>query len=420
MAFDLPCFAIEGKALAWQCAAQSDSNSVAGSSATNAVSRVLVADDQADILEALRLLLKSEGYELELVNSPAALLEALSRRPFDLVLMDLNYARDTTSGREGLDLLSQIHQRDDLVPVVAMTAWGSVELAVEIMREGVRDFVLKPWDNGRLLRTVHAEIEHGQRARQARKRQQENDARGLAQNDGQWEEAQRTQLGFLPKEIPQIPGCEFSGAWLPIHGIGGDYFDVLQLGSEQFAICIADVAGKGIAAALLMSNLQATVRNLAAQNLEPAALTERVNRFIGSNTASDRFITFFYAVLDAQTRRMTYTNAGHNAPIVLGRNGATTRLSQGGQAMGISSRQDYEQASLDLFEGDRLVLFTDGITEAPDVAGEEFGEQRLFEILRESRALGASVIQASVLARVAKFTGDKFQDDATLVVLALG
>lgn len=420
MAFDLPCFTTEGKALAWQCAAQSDSNSVTGSPATNTVSRVLVADDQADILEALRLLLKSEGYELELVNSPAALLEALSRRPFDLVLMDLNYARDTTSGREGLDLLSQIHQRDDLVPVVAMTAWGSVELAVEIMREGVRDFVLKPWDNGRLLRTVHAEIEHGQRARQARKRQQENDARGLAQNDGQWEEAQRTQLGFLPKEIPQIPGCEFSGAWLPIHGIGGDYFDVLQLGSEQFAICIADVAGKGIAAALLMSNLQATVRNLAAQNLEPAALTERVNRFIGSNTASDRFITFFYAVLDAQTRRMTYTNAGHNAPIVLGRNGATTRLSQGGQAMGISSRQDYEQASLDLFEGDRLVLFTDGITEAPDAAGEEFGEQRLFEILRESRALGASVIQASVLARVAKFTGDKFQDDATLVVLALG
>jgi phosphoserine phosphatase RsbU/P len=420
MASDLPCFIKEVKFLAWQSAAQSDSNLVAGSTAPTPALRVLVADDQADILEALRLLLKSEGYELELVNSPAALLEALSRRSFDLVLMDLNYARDTTSGREGLDLLSQIHERDDLVPIVAMTAWGSVELAVEIMREGVRDFVLKPWDNGRLLRTVRSEIEHGQRARQARKRQAENDAHGLAQADGQWEEAQRTQLGFLPKEIPQIPGCEFSGAWLPIHGIGGDYFDVLQLDANQFAICIADVAGKGIAAALLMSNLQATVRNLVEQNLEPAGLTERVNHFIGGNTASDRFITFFYAVFDAQSRRMMYTNAGHNAPIVLGRNGAITRLSEGGQAMGISARQDYEQSSLDLAEGDRLVLFTDGITEAPDAAGEEFGEQRLLEILRESRALGASTIQASVLARVAKFTGDKFQDDATLVVLAVG
>lgn len=381
--------------------------------------RVLVADDQSDVLEAIRLLLKGEGYELELVNSPAALLDALARRSFDLLLMDLNYARDTTSGREGLDLLSQIHERDDILPVVAMTAWGSVELAVEIMREGVRDFVLKPWDNARLLRTVKTEIENGQRARKARQSLAESRARDISHGDGQWEEAQRTQLGFLPKEIPQIPGCEFSGAWLPIHGIGGDYFDVLELDANHFAICIADVAGKGIAAALLMSNLQATVRNLAAQNLQPAELTERVNRFIGRNTASDRFITFFYAVFDAQTRHMVYTNAGHNAPIILSHDGATARLTCGGQAMGISGRQDYEQASVSLAEGDRLVLFTDGITEASDSVNEEFGEERLVEILRESRALGAAQVQASVLARVAKFSGDKFQDDATLVVLAV-
>ena len=400
----------------------SDSNLIPTSAAAPASAslRVLIADDQTDVLEALRLLLKGEGYELELVNSPAALLAALSRGAFDLVLMDLNYARDTTSGREGLDLLSQIHERDDLLPIVAMTAWGSVELAVEIMREGVRDFVLKPWDNTRLLRTVRAEIENGQRARNARKRQAENEALGSAQGAGQWEEAQRTQLGFLPKEIPQIPGCEFSGAWLPIHGIGGDYFDVLQLDANHFAICIADVAGKGIAAALLMSNLQATVRGLAAQNFEPAGLTKRVNRFIGRNTASDRFITFFYAVFDAQTRRIVYTNAGHNAPIVLSRDGATARLSCGGPAMGISATDRYEQDAVALAEGDRLILFTDGITEASDSASEEFGEQRLLDILRESRALGAANIQASVLARVAKFSGDKFQDDATLIVLAVG
>lgn len=407
--------------MVWQCAAPSESNLVAGSGSrpTSSGLHVLIADDQTDVLEALRLLLKGEGYELELVNSPASLLEALSRRSFDLVLMDLNYARDTTSGREGLDLLSQIHERDPLLPVVAMTAWGSVELAVEIMREGVRDFVLKPWDNGRLLRTVRTEIENGQRARKAQQRRAESEARDLAQG-GQWEEAERTQLGFLPKEIPQIPGCEFSGAWLPIHGIGGDYFDVLQLDAAHFAICIADVAGKGIAAALLMSNLQATVRSLAAQELEPAVLTQRVNRFIRSNTASDRFITFFYAIFDAQGRRIAYTNAGHNAPIVLSRNGETSRLACGGVAMGIAGREDYEQAAADLAEGDRLILFTDGITEASDAAGEEFGEQRLLDVLRDSRTLSAAKIQTSVLARVAQFSGDKFQDDATLVVLAIG
>lgn len=409
--------------MVWDCTLQPKSETHADSRADRETAsgfRVLVADDQADVLEAIRLLLKGEGYELEMVNSPAALLAALSRRPFDLVLMDLNYARDTTSGREGLDLLSQIHEVDALLPIVAMTAWGSVELAVEIMREGVRDFVLKPWDNARLLRTVRTEIARGRLARKEQQIQAESRAREIARGDGDWQEAERTQLGFLPKEIPQIPGCEFSGAWLPVHGIGGDYFDVLQLGSENFAFCIADVAGKGIAAALLMSNLQATVRNLAAQHLQPAELTERVNRFIRNNTAPDRFITFFYAAFNTASRELVYTNAGHNAPMRITRSGAIARLGCGGQAMGISSKQAYEQEALELSGGDRLILFTDGITEAADSRdAEEFGEERLLEILRESRALNAAEIQSSVLARVAKFTGDKFQDDATLIVLAV-
>jgi len=354
------------------------------------------------------------------VNSPAALLGALSRRSFDLLLMDLNYARDTTSGQEGLDLLSQIHQLDDGLPIVAMTAWGSVELAVEIMREGVRDFVLKPWNNGRLLNIVRSEIEKGQRARTAKKNQADGMTGNHGHEDGDWEEAQRTQLGFLPKEIPEIPGCEFSGAWLPVRGIGGDYFDVLRLDANRFALCIADVAGKGIAAALLMSNLQATVRSLAAQNLDPAELTERVNRLVGENTAPDRFITFFYAAFDAQNRRMLYSNAGHNAPIVLGRDGSVSRLSCGGQALSISGGQCYEQEEVILTEGDRLILFTDGITETTDRHGEEFGETRLLAVLQENRALGATKIQKNILSRIAEFNGENFQDDATLVLLAIG
>src|SRR5579872_2462419 len=121
--------------------------------------RTLIADDQPDVVEALRLLLKREGYQIEAVNSPRAVLESLASHDFDLLLMDLNYARDTTSGQEGLDLLDRIHQLDGMLPIVAMTAWGSVELAVEIMREGVRDFVLKPWNNTRLVNIVRNEIE---------------------------------------------------------------------------------------------------------------------------------------------------------------------------------------------------------------------------------------------------------------------
>jgi DNA-binding NtrC family response regulator len=121
--------------------------------------RVLIADDQADVLEALRLLLKGEGFQIETAHSPASILGAVESRDFDVVLIDLNYTRDTTSGQEGLDLLARIQALDSTVPVVVMTAWGSVEVAVEAMRRGARDFVQKPWDNARLLAIVRTQAE---------------------------------------------------------------------------------------------------------------------------------------------------------------------------------------------------------------------------------------------------------------------
>src|SRR5450755_5009137 len=121
--------------------------------------RILIADDQADVLEALRLLLKSEGYQIDAVTSPAGVVAALETRDFDVVLMDLNYTRDTTSGQEGLDLLSRIQTIDSILPVIVMTAWGSVGLAVEAMRRGARDFIQKPWENERLLSIIKTQVE---------------------------------------------------------------------------------------------------------------------------------------------------------------------------------------------------------------------------------------------------------------------
>src|SRR5262245_11265832 len=128
--------------------------------------RILIADDQADLLDALRLLLKNEGIEMETVTSPEAVIEAIATRTFDLLLMDLNYTGDTTSGREGIDLLARVQELDALLPVVVMTGWGSVDLAVEAMRRGVRDFVQKPWDNSQLVATLRSEIEEGRARRQ--------------------------------------------------------------------------------------------------------------------------------------------------------------------------------------------------------------------------------------------------------------
>jgi len=136
--------------------------------------RVLIADDQADVREALRLLLKAEGYKTETVSSPNAALEAVQSGEFDVVLMDLNYQRDTTSGQEGIDLLSRVQAMDSRLPVVMMTAWGSVELAVEAMRRGARDFIQKPWDNARLLSILRTQVDLHRTMRRAERLEAEN------------------------------------------------------------------------------------------------------------------------------------------------------------------------------------------------------------------------------------------------------
>src|SRR5437016_556601 len=148
----------------------------------NSNARLLIADDQRDVLEALRLLLKPEGFGIETAGSPSGVLDALAVREFEAVLIDLNYARDTTSGQEGLDLLSRIQTIDSTLPVVVMTAWGSVELAVEAMRRGARDFIQKPWDNARLLTILRTQVELGQALRKGEMLEAENQ---LLRDEGQ-------------------------------------------------------------------------------------------------------------------------------------------------------------------------------------------------------------------------------------------
>lgn len=387
--------------------------------------RILIADDQQDVLDALRLLLKGHGYSIETVNSPADLLAAVERQVFDILLIDLNYARDTTSGREGLDLLSRLKEIDDAPPVVAMTGWATVGLAVEAMQYGVSDFVEKPWTNTRLLEILEKQVGLGRERRESRRRAAE-EARAreealIHQQEQEREiaEAKAIQEKLLPHEIPQMPGYEIASAWQSARLVGGDYFDILPLDEKTLGVCIADVAGKGMPAALLMSNLQAAVRGLSSLSIAPNALCSRLNSIVYQNTESDRFITFFYAQLDGRARRMAYVNAGHNAPFVVRSDGSHERLREGGAVLGVFASREYEMGSAQLSPGDRVILFTDGVTEACNAAGEEFGEARLLRLLEDRRASSADELQAKILADVAEFSGGRWQDDATLLVLAV-
>jgi len=391
---------------------------------STAKARILIADDQADVLDALDLLLRNEGFEVQAANSPAAILEALRGQPFDLLLMDLNYARDTTSGREGLDLLSRSDVFDGL-PIVVMTGWGSVDVAVEAMQHGVGDFVQKPWDNQRLLQTLTKQIEMGRLRRQARQKQAEDELRAqqaiteLRRREEEIQEAQQIQERLVPLEIPQLPGFEIDATWRPLRTVGGDYFDVLKFSDESMAICIGDVTGKGVPAALLMSNLQATVHGFAGPEVQPSDLCARVNRAALPHVGEDRFITFFYGLLDAATHRLTFVNAGHNPPLLVHEDGSTSRLREGGPVLALVSKWSCEQGQVALTPGDRLVLFTDGITEATDSEGIEFQEERLLAVVTANRHLRPAGIREKIMAELREFTGDKWNDDATLLVLGI-
>ena len=369
--------------------------------------RVLIADDQPDLLDALRLLLKGEGIQMEAVTSPEAAIAAVETGTFDLLLMDLNYTGDTTSGREGIDLLSRVRAVDDLLPVVVMTGWGSVDIAVEAMRRGVRDFVQKPWDNAQLIATLRAEIDEG-RARRQR----------LALEQREHDEARRIQRKLLPAALPAIEGWEIAWSWQPAAGVGGDCFDAISFGASRMAISIADVVGKGIPAALLMSNLQAAVRAFATDAAQPAELCQQVNRILCGHIAEGRFISFWYCVLDADLGTLTFANAGHYAPMLVRADGGIERLATGGAVLGVFAESAYEHERVAVGSGDRLILFTDGITEARNDADEEFGEERLAALAVEHRTCSAPAIQARLATAVADFTGGRFQDDATLIVLA--
>ena len=236
------------------------------------------------------------------------------------------------------------------------------------------------------------------------------------QQEHEFEAAREIQRRLLPGTIPQIRGVEIAAEWRPASVVSGDYFDVLKFGDNDIGLCIADVSGKGMPAALLMSNVQATVKAFAAATISPAALCHKVNGVVSANIAGDKFITLFYCRIDAGNSRLVYSNAGHNAGILVRRDGTVERLERGGTVLGPFPDCDYEEVDIEVGSGDRVLLFTDGVTEVRNAADEEFGDERLIDLLIAGRGLTAAQIRQQVMAAVAEFSGGNFHDDATLIV----
>jgi len=333
-----------------------------------------------------------------------------------VVLMDLNYARDTTSGREGMDLISRIHALDPALPIVVMTGWATVDLAVEAMRRGVRDFVQKPWENSRLLQTLHKQVRHARARRNVQLRLAET-RKTEAQFKRELIEARELQENLLANTTSEITGFEVAAKWQPATTVGGDYIAAFNIDDDRAALCVADVVGKGLPAALLMSNFQAALKSLASDHPSPADVSTRLNDLLYANIPLHKFVTAFYAVVNIPERTLTFTNAGHNPPLLVRQNGECVRLEAGGSVLGAFPNAPFAEEEVTLDHGDRLLLFTDGLTEALDECGEQFGEERLMELLRDHRNESAEDLKEILFAAVGEFCGNTFRDDAALMII---
>jgi serine phosphatase RsbU (regulator of sigma subunit) len=368
---------------------------------------ILISEDQEHVREALAMLLRSRDYVVRQCSSPQEALAAVRQESVDLALVDMNYRRDSTSGAEGLDLIAALRQLDGTLPVVALTAWGNVDLAVTAMRSGASDFIEKPWRNDALLEKVESLTRRG---REVRSRQRVSDY--------EKEDAQQVQMRIVPRRHINTSGVELFGESVPAGVVGGDYFGAWQPSRESLHFCIADVSGKGTPGALIAAMLHASVSTLAVSGRDPATIVAEVEAILRDQLGEGHFVTLFYGVLDLNGHVLDYVNAGHCPPILRREAGVMERLAPTRPVLGLAGQSGSQAERVRLQSGDTLMLYTDGVAEAEDGSGVEFGDERLALLLAEDGDLPGQ--HARVLQAVREHADGKFTDDATLVLIAIG
>ena len=229
--------------------------------------------------------------------------------------------------------------------------------------------------------------------------------------------AREIQIHLLPRETPQLPGLSIACAWQPATTVSGDYFDVFQLKDGRMAFCIADVTGKGVGAALVMANVQASLRAFAHEDVGPAQVCAALNKALCNNIAPGKFVTLLYGVLDPKEGRFVFTNAGHCLPVVIRRDGSVDMPATHSGVLGLFSEWTFEDQIIVLGSKDCLLLVTDGLLEASNKDDEEFGYERLISLLLKHRATGAHSVRQTLFDEVSHFCNGTFQDDASMILI---
>lgn len=379
--------------------------------------RILVVDDEPD-LEALmrqkfRRRIRSGELEFHFAHNGLEALEQLRQVPgIEMVLTDINMPQ-----MDGLTLLGELTPFGEALKAVVVSAYGDLANIRTAMNRGAFDFLTKPIDFNDLEVTIAKTLEQMEHLRQG---QQAKTA--LTALRAELELAGALQQSILPTHFPQEPDHGLCAKMVPARDIGGDFYDYFYLDDDHLGIVMADVSGKGVTAAMFMGVSRTLLRFTALQGMAVGPCLAHVNNLLCTDNESCMFVTVLYGILELESGRFTYGNAGHLPPYWLHQDGRVEPLpTTSGIALGVLDGVEFQVQTVQLQPGDSLLLYTDGVTEAFNLEDELFGDERLIELLRASAAPYPSRLVEHVVGAVGHYAGSAPQaDDITVLALRYG
>ena len=379
--------------------------------------KILVVDDEPDLerlmLQRMRRDIRAGLYKFVFAHDGVEALELLQQeQDIDMVLSDINMPR-----MDGLTLIEQIPKVDPNIRSVIISAYGDMKNIRTAMNRGAFDFVTKPIDFEDLKLTIARTLQHLVQWREALASRDK-----LVALQNELNVASKIQQSILPTSFPEKPSYQIYANMKPARNVGGDFFDVLHLENGRIGIAIADVSDKGVPAALFMMSCRTLIKGAAIGNPDPGEVLCEVNQNLEEDNDAAMFVTVFYGIYDPVSQEFQYANGGHNAPLIVHADGSSTLLPlTGGIALGVMPDLRYRNHTVSLAPGDLVVLYTDGVTEAFDDKGNQFGTERLREVFAGTPPKGVREANLAVFQAVEAFAGETPQsDDITCLTLLYG
>lgn len=368
---------------------------------------ILIVDDEMLNRTLLATSLTEAGHQVDLASDGEQALEMIATSDYDIVLLDL-----IMPGVDGFTVLEHIKRTPALrhLPVIVISAMEDLDSVVRCIEMGATDYLFKPFDPVLLHARVRSTLDI--------KYLRDQEMAYVQQLESQLELAARAQRSMLPTQLPQPSGFEFAARFQPARHVGGDFYDVIDLGNNQWGVLLGDVSDKGVHAALFMAMARGLFIREAALHHNPIKVATAVDAGLQAASSARMFVTAIYGILDSNTGVFQYTRAGHDEPLLVSADGRASFLPSGGRALGLPMPADLELCELVLNPGESLIIYSDGVTDMRSPEDDRFGPERLALLVGDLSGYGAEGMAMGVYDMVQAHRGDtQPADDFSLLVL---